>query len=84
LASTRKATSIRGIPAGCGTIFAYNIKTGTETVLYSFTGGADGAVPEASLINVAGTLYGTTSGYGFGIQCSSGSPDCGSVFSIKP
>jgi uncharacterized repeat protein (TIGR03803 family) len=35
--------------------------TGTETVLYSFTGGADGAEPYAGLLrDSAGNLYGTT------------------------
>ena len=39
--------------------------TGTETVLYSFTGGADGANPYAGLIrDSAGNLYGTTYGGG--------------------
>jgi uncharacterized repeat protein (TIGR03803 family) len=34
-------------------------KTGTETVLYSFTGGADGANPRAALLrDTAGNLYG--------------------------
>jgi uncharacterized repeat protein (TIGR03803 family) len=41
---------------------------GTETVLYTFTGGTDGAVPFAGLIRGAkGTLYGTTSSGGGGI-----------------
>lgn len=31
--------------SGCGVVFKLNIETGAETVLYSFTGGADGGVP---------------------------------------
>ncbi len=40
----------------------YKVDTsGTETVLYSFTGGADGAYPFATLVrDPAGNLYGTT------------------------
>src|ERR1700676_5264540 len=35
----------------------------TYSVLYSFTGGADGASPEAALVlDTAGNLYGTTFG----------------------
>ncbi len=41
--------------------------TGTETVLYSFTGGADGANPEAGLVrDPDGSLYGTTIAGGSG------------------
>jgi uncharacterized repeat protein (TIGR03803 family) len=37
------------------------VKGKTETVLYSFAGGSDGAVPEAGLaMDQAGNLYGTT------------------------
>jgi uncharacterized repeat protein (TIGR03803 family) len=42
---------------------------GTEKVLHSFGSGTDGADPEAALIDVGGTLYGTTSeggAYGLG------------------
>jgi uncharacterized repeat protein (TIGR03803 family) len=43
-----------------GTIFELD-KAGTETVLYSFTGGADGSCPMAALIqDSVGNLYGTT------------------------
>jgi uncharacterized repeat protein (TIGR03803 family) len=43
-----------------GTVFSLT-PDGTETVLYSFKGGkSDGAGPQAALINVGGTLYGTT------------------------
>jgi uncharacterized repeat protein (TIGR03803 family) len=60
---------------GCGTVFKLD-KTGTETVLYSFTGGADGANPYAGLIrDKAGNLYGTT---------SSGGSGYGTVFKLKP
>jgi uncharacterized repeat protein (TIGR03803 family) len=48
-------------------------------MLYGFKGGNDGAEPAASLINVSGTLFGTTQQGGNG--CSGG---CGTVFSIKP
>ena len=45
---------------GCGTVFKVT-KTGNETVLYSFTGGADGADPMAGLVSdPEGNLYGTT------------------------
>src|SRR6516165_2137922 len=45
---------------GCGVVFKLS-PTGTQTVLYSFTGGADGANPSAELIrDAAGNLYGTT------------------------
>jgi len=43
----------------CGTVFKITTK-GIETVLHSFKGGSDGAYPQAGLINVGGTLYGTT------------------------
>jgi uncharacterized repeat protein (TIGR03803 family) len=49
---------------GNGTVFKLNI-SGKETVLHSFTGGADGGRPFAALIrDAAGNLYGTTSGGG--------------------
>ncbi len=59
-----------------GTVFSIT-PSGTETVLYSFKGGSgDGQQPDAGLINVKGTLYGTTL-YG-------GANDDGTVFSITP
>lgn len=52
---------------GCGTVFKLST-TGKETVLYSFTGGADGGYPLAGLVrDSAGNLYGTaTKGGGSG------------------
>jgi uncharacterized repeat protein (TIGR03803 family) len=42
----------------CGTVFSIT-RSGTEKVLLSFSG-SNGAFPVASLVNVGGTLYGTT------------------------
>ena len=49
---------------GAGTVFEIT-PGGTETVLHSFTGGADGGTPRGSLIQASdGSFYGTTSGGG--------------------
>ncbi|HLY01860.1 MAG TPA: choice-of-anchor tandem repeat GloVer-containing protein [Candidatus Cybelea sp.] len=48
----------------------------TEAVLYNFTGGSDGAYPQAGLTNLGGTLYGTTT---FG-----GASNLGAVSTIAP
>ncbi|MGA8325772.1 MAG: hypothetical protein WB757_06785 [Candidatus Cybelea sp.] len=44
---------------GDGTVFSVT-PSGIEAVLYSFSGGSDGKNPESGLIDVNGTLYGTT------------------------
>jgi uncharacterized repeat protein (TIGR03803 family) len=54
-------TTASGGASNAGVVFKVDT-TGAETVLYSFTGGADGSGPSAGLIrNSAGNLYGTTS-----------------------
>ena len=76
------ATSTLCAGGGCGT--AYSITTsGTENVLYRMSGGSHGASPEASLLEMNGTLYGTTS-YGGLVTCGHGtySLSCGTVFSM--
>ncbi|MGA7356917.1 MAG: choice-of-anchor tandem repeat GloVer-containing protein [Candidatus Cybelea sp.] len=45
--------------SGCGTVFKVTT-SGAEAVIYRFMGGTDGTGPSAALINLAGTLYGTT------------------------
>jgi uncharacterized repeat protein (TIGR03803 family) len=45
---------------GCGVVFKLS-PSGTETVLYSFSGGADGASPGGLIRDVAGNLYGIAS-----------------------
>lgn len=71
-----------------GTVFGLDPATGTETVLHSFCSQrihkrcVDGASPVASLIDVNGTLYGTTQQGGE--SCGKGSGGCGTVFSLDP
>jgi uncharacterized repeat protein (TIGR03803 family) len=62
----------------CGTVFSVST-TGNERVLYEFAGGSDGANPRAALVDVNGTLYGTTFNGGF---CKSSVVGCGTVFSV--
>src|SRR5580698_9666351 len=62
-----------GGASGDGTVFRLSPPSGggswTETILYSFQGGTDGAVPESNiLLSADGTLYGTT--YQGGTGCS--------------
>jgi uncharacterized repeat protein (TIGR03803 family) len=58
---------------GCGTVFSVTT-SGTERVLHSFGYRTDGGIPTGGLIDVDGTLYGTTS--------SGGASGDGTVFSI--
>lgn len=70
--------------SGCGTVFSIDPNTGVEKVLHSFCSQkncSDGANPFAGLIDVEGTLYGTTLNGG-GTGC--GGPGCGTVYSVDP
>lgn len=52
-------TTVHGGAAGYGTVFKLNA-AGVKTVLQSFTGGADGGVPNAGPVrDKQGNLYGT-------------------------
>jgi len=72
-----------GNGTGCGVIFKVD-PAGTETVLYSFTGAADGGVPLAGVIrDTKGNLYGTASEGGvFPATC--GTKGCGLIFKLSP
>ncbi|HEV2177754.1 MAG TPA: choice-of-anchor tandem repeat GloVer-containing protein [Terriglobia bacterium] len=75
-AGNLEGTTYLGGAFGSGTVFKVDT-TGTETVLYSFQGGTDGANPEASVIaDATGNLYGTTS--------AGGASDKGTVFKLDP
>ncbi len=79
-------TTYSGLYSGVyGTVFKIT-PSGKETVLHAFTGGPkDGAEPWADLINVNGTLYGTTStGGAHGKSNGYCNEGCGTVFSITP
>ena len=72
-------TTQRGGASGKGTVFSLDPGTGTEQVVYSFCSKqkcADGQFPDANLINVNGTLYGTTQ--------RGGAKKGGTVFSLDP
>jgi uncharacterized repeat protein (TIGR03803 family) len=78
-------TSVDGGTAAAGTVFKLTpTKNGTwkETVLYSFTGGADGANPHSAVvIDNAGNLYGTTVSGGLVARvCNAG---CGVVYKLS-
>jgi uncharacterized repeat protein (TIGR03803 family) len=71
--------------SGCGVVFEISPSDSgwVETVLYSFTGGADGAAPEAGLAwDASGNLYGTTRAGGDLTACLT--IGCGVVFELSP
>jgi uncharacterized repeat protein (TIGR03803 family) len=71
---------------GCGTVYELTptVSGWQETIMHSFTGGADGNEPGAGLVlDKAGNLYGTSryGGYANNTNCSGG---CGTVFTLVP
>jgi uncharacterized repeat protein (TIGR03803 family) len=76
-------TTVKGGSHNQGTVFkltppAAGQTQWTETVLYSFTGAADGGTPVAALIfDTHGALYGTT-------QSGGSSNNAGTVFKLTP
>jgi uncharacterized repeat protein (TIGR03803 family) len=69
-------TTYSGGASSVGTVFKVT-KTGTETVLYSFAGGAEGEYPYAGMVrDSSGNLYGTTS--------EGGASNVETVFKVTP
>jgi uncharacterized repeat protein (TIGR03803 family) len=65
----------------CGVVFQVD-PNGHETVLYSFTGQADGGGPVGGLVrDEAGNFYGTAASGGDWSNCTIG---CGTVFKLDP
>ena len=75
---TAYGTTTSGGAYGNGTVFAVDTKTGRESVLHSFGGGSgDGTNPQyGQLVNLNGTMYGTT--------LNGGAYGRGTVYSITP
>jgi uncharacterized repeat protein (TIGR03803 family) len=68
-------------PTGCGTVYKVDAR-GMESVLYAFTGGTDGAAPDAGLImDAQGNLYGSANNGG-DLSCESFVPGCGVIFKV--
>lgn len=70
-------TTAGGGASNSGSVFKLD-KSGTETSLYSFTGGADGSIPfyETLVRDAAGALYGTT--------YQGGASNLGTIFKLTP
>jgi uncharacterized repeat protein (TIGR03803 family) len=70
----------------CGTVFKVSVGSNgtlTETVIYKFQGGSDGASPAGALMfDKAGNLYGTTVTGGDPQVCNG--EGCGTVFKLLP
>lgn len=73
---TLYGTTAGGGANDVGTVFAISLSGKKETVLHSFGAGSDGTSPVAGLIDVKGTLYGTT--------YLGGTSNAGTVFTIAP
>jgi uncharacterized repeat protein (TIGR03803 family) len=70
-----------GGASGAGTVFKVD-SSGSETLLYSFSGGSDGGDPDSVLLlDSQGNLYGTTANGGSSDVCDGG---CGTVFELSP
>jgi hypothetical protein len=75
---------------GCGVVFKLSpdgLGGWTETPIYTFTGGTDGAGPAAGLtFDSQGNLYGTALGGGINTNTCSffTAPGCGVVFKLSP
>ena len=70
--------------SGCGVVYELSpTSTGwTESVLYAFQGGTDGALPVSIVPDGKGNLFGLTEDGG-GNSCHSGT-QCGTVFELSP
>jgi uncharacterized repeat protein (TIGR03803 family) len=68
---------------GCGTVYTIS-PSGSEAVLYRFARLRDGWLPDSTLVDVKGTLYGTTAGGGVvcGTKSITFTEGCGTVYSI--
>jgi uncharacterized repeat protein (TIGR03803 family) len=74
-------TTSSGGSSNCGTVFQFVPKTGSESVLHSFTCQSDGGYPYSGLVLSGNMLYGTTAGGG--TPSCFGDSGCGVVFALN-
>ncbi|MGC1380091.1 MAG: choice-of-anchor tandem repeat GloVer-containing protein [Candidatus Baltobacteraceae bacterium] len=68
---------------GCGVVYEVSA-SGQERIVHVFKSGSDGEAPNAALLNINGSLFGTTM-YGGGNGCKSAhTSGCGTVFEVTP
>jgi len=76
-------TNFGGTPAcSCGVVFELSRSSSgswKETILHSFTGGKDGAIPQSLVFDSSGNLYGAAERGGITNNCFAG---CGVVFKL--
>lgn len=81
------AGNLYGATDGCtapnsGTVYKLDPTTGAETVLHTFTAGADGSHPDTTpILDADGNLYGGTVQGGLGCNGDAG---CGIIYKIAP
>lgn len=73
-----------GVPAAAPQDRSLSASSSSYNVLYRFDDAPDGASPSQGLIDVRGTLYGTTSSGGVDICAPRDKSGCGTFFSITP
>lgn len=75
-------TAVGGV-FSMGTVFMLSSASGTwtESVLYNFRGGSDGAYPQAAVTLRNGSIYGTTYAGG-GNDCLGAPSGCGTIFQL--
>jgi uncharacterized repeat protein (TIGR03803 family) len=67
-----------------GNVYRIDLKSGAFAVVHTFQGGSDGMAPAGGLVDVSGTLYGTTAeGGGTGCLINGKTSGCGTIFSIN-
>jgi uncharacterized repeat protein (TIGR03803 family) len=81
-------TTLQGGATGVGTVFELELTAGgtwTESVVYSFTGNADGFQPTGALVfDAVGNLFGTTEYGGSGRCYTDYSFGCGVLYELSP
>jgi len=71
---------LNGATPGCGVVYKLT-STGHFSVVYTFTGSTDGALPQGVIVDSSGDLYGPAF-YGGNLSCPLTGIGCGVIFKI--